>query len=211
MFTNEKFNKAKINSSWEVSRRSFVKMALISGVLAHLPFVSSCIRENDSDESLTIIDGIDYHLELALIQDVQNILFPKDDLGPGALELKSDSYLIWVLNDKRLDPWDIEYIIKGFQKLDNSSNTKYGSKFIQLKPKQQEDLIQQVSFLDWGQDFLSKILTLIFESMFANPNYGSNPEGIGWKWLNHTPGWPQPEKKQIYPFIIEENENRFKI
>ncbi len=195
---------------WELSRRSFVKLGLIAGLFSQIPLANSCIRENDKGQKNVVIEGSDYFIELKLIQDVQNILFPKDDLGPGALELKSDRYLIWVLNDQRLDPWDNEYIIKGFHKLESASKEQFNTRFTKLNSKQQENLIARVSLMDWGQSWLSKILTLIFESMFANPNYGSNPEGIGWKWLHHQAGFPQPNKDQIYPNILESNKQKFK-
>ena len=205
-----KNHKTKNSFQWELSRRSFVKLSLIGGLLSQIPFASSCIRENEKGEKIVVIDGTNYSIELELIQRVQEILFPKDELGPGASELKSDIYLIWVLNDQRLDPWDNEYIIKGFRKLDLASKEEFNTHFTKLNSKQQEDLIARVSLMDWGQSWLSKMLTLVFESMFANPNYGSNPEGIGWKWLNHQAGFPQPEKDQIYPSILEQNKNKYK-
>ena len=199
------------NTKWELSRRHFVKLALASGILSQVPFAISCINQNNLDEETVNIDGIAYTLELQLIRDVQDVLFPKDNLGPGALELKSDIYLIWVLSDSRLDPWDNKYIIKGFRKLNTASKDQFKVPFTKLNLGQQEELIARVSLMDWGQSWLSKILTLIFESMFANPNYGSNPEGIGWKWLNHQAGWPQPEQEQIYPKILEIIEHRYKL
>ncbi len=200
----------KTEKSWSVSRRSFVKLALLSGVISQIPFATSCISKNNQGDEIVNIDGVNYTLKLKTIQDVQGILFPKDEFGPGALQLKSDLYLIWVLNDQRLDPWDNEYIIKGFQKLDKASGEQFEKDFEKLEPSEQENLIARISVMDWGQDWLSKMLTLIFESMYANPNYGSNPDGIGWKWLNHQAGWPQPEKEQIYPVILEILEQRFK-
>ena len=114
------------------------------------------------------------------------------------------------MNDHKLDPWDNEYIINGFKKLNKASKEQFNKRFIKLNRNKQEELIGRISLMDWGQSWLSKMLTLIFESMFANPNYGSNPEGIGWKWLNHQAGWPQPEQKQIYPNILETIEHRYK-
>jgi len=195
---------------WDLSRRNFVKFALATGILSQVPLATSCINQNDLDEKTITIDGVDYSIELQVIRDVQDILLPKDELGPGALDLKSDIYLIWVLNDNRLDPWDNEYIIKGFKKLNNASKDQFSKRFTKLSRKNQEELIERVSLMDWGQSWLSKMLTLIFESMFANPNYGSNPEGIGWKWLNHQAGWPQPKQEQIYPNILESIEHRYK-
>jgi len=200
----------KENELWNNSRRKFIKLSLLAGALSQLPFATSCVTQNEQSEQLVSIDGKNYTIDLQLIRDVQDILFPKDELGPGALELKSDIYLLWVLNDHRLDPWDGEYILKGFRKLDKASKEHFDTKFVRLSRKNQEELIARLSVVDWAQDWLSKILTLIFESMFANPNYGSNPDSIGWKWLNHHAGFPQPDKNQIYPTILEINKQKYK-
>jgi gluconate 2-dehydrogenase gamma chain len=34
--------------------------------------------------------------------------------------------------------------------------------------------------------------------MLSPPAYGGNPNGIGWQWLNHQPGFPLPEKGGRY-------------
>jgi len=201
--------KQEINN-WEFSRRQFVKVALIGGAISQIPFLASCENEYAKNEVKALVDGETYLIDRNYIRAVQQILFPKDELGPGALELKSDLYLIWVLNDQLLDPWDNEFVINGFQRLNKKAKEGFNKDFIDLNSKQQEDLISRASVSDWGEDFLSKILTLIFESMFANPNYGSNPDSIGWKWLNHQAGFPQPEKDQIYPTILDINKEKYK-
>ncbi|MCK5856798.1 MAG: gluconate 2-dehydrogenase subunit 3 family protein [Bacteroidales bacterium] len=192
----------KTESDWHFSRRKFIKGALTIGLMSQIPFAVSCVQTTELDEVLIKIGDKTYTIELKFIQDVQNIIFPEDEFGPGASQLKSDSYLIWVLKDDRIDPWDGTQIIKGFSRLNNRCKKQYKKKFIDITKAQQEELIAQISLMDWGQSWLSKLLTLIFESMFANPNYGSNPDGIGWKWLNHNAGFPQPTEQQIYPTIL---------
>lgn len=203
---NKKNNKAiqllENDEHFIFTRRSFVKTTLAASLLSVVPFTSSCLTKVETDYKTLRLDGKDYSIDLNFIRAVQNILFPKDELGPGALELKSDHYLLWTLNDQRLDPWEGEQILKGFTKLNKSSNKQFGKNFINLKQTQQEDLIARIALIDWGQTWLSRMLTIIFESMYANPNYGSNPNEIGWKWLHHKAGYPQPNKDQIYPTIF---------
>lgn len=203
-------DKNQASKPWELSRRNFVKFILLSGVVSQIPLATSCIQQSDSDESLVSIVGIDFTPNLKTIQNVQEILFPSDNLGPGANENKSDIYLIWVLHDHRLDQEETHFIVDGFKQLEDLSEEQYRQGFSQLDQEEQHALIERLSVMDWGQDWLSKLLTLIFESLFANPHYGSNPEGIGWKWLNHQPGWPQPEEDQIYPIVLEKNQQKFK-
>ena len=37
------------------------------------------------------------------------------------------------------------------------------------------------------------------EALLTDPAYGGNPDGIGWRWLGHTPGYPRPSAATIYP------------
>ncbi len=50
----------------------------------------------------------------------------------------------------------------------------------------------------WGRNWLSLLLYYIFEALLADPVYGCNPNGIGWKWLEHQPGFPRPPADKIY-------------
>ena len=197
------------NSNWELSRRNFVKINLIGGLLVQAPFLNSCVNSIEDKLPIITLSNSKVQLSLKLIQDVQNILFPEDELGPGAKQLKSDDYLIWVLNDELLDPNENRFIIDGFVKLDKTCNESQGSDFDKLSEKKQLQVIEKLSITDWGEKWLSRLLTLIFESMFANPNYGSNPDGIGWKWLNHQAGYPQPTAEQVYPSLLEKNKEEY--
>ena len=38
----------------------------------------------------------------------------------------------------------------------------------------------------------------IFEALLSDPVYGGNPEGIGWRWLGHRPGFPRPNQRNRY-------------
>ena len=43
-----------------------------------------------------------------------------------------------------------------------------------------------------GRNWLSLLLTYVLEALLADPVYGGNPDGIGWQWLEHQPGYPRP-------------------
>jgi gluconate 2-dehydrogenase gamma chain len=186
------------------SRRQFVKLGLWAAAISQIPFGASCEQAYKS-ESVAFSFSKDYHLDMKAVRAVQSILLPKDETGPGALELKAPEYLLWVLSDPRRNPRDNEYILKGFAKLEQQALYNFNKNFGRLTGKEQEDLIGRMSLTDWAANWLSTLLTFIFEAMFANPNYGSNPDGIGWKWLQHQAGMPQPAKEQIYPLILEQN------
>jgi len=42
------------------------------------------------------------------------------------------------------------------------------------------------------------LLTYLLEALLADPVYAGNPNGIGWKWLQHQPGFPRPTKNKKY-------------
>ena len=63
----ENFHNNLQNKAWELSRRNFVKLAIMSGILSQIPFASSCISENSKGDILVNINGIDYNLELKQI------------------------------------------------------------------------------------------------------------------------------------------------
>ena len=67
----------------------------------------------------------------------------------------------------------------------------------------QDETVKKFMTLDHGSDWTSIVLTLVFESLALDPIYGGNPDGIGWKWLNHTPGWPGPTEELRYENILK--------
>jgi hypothetical protein len=190
------------------SRRQFVKLGLWATAISQIPFGASCEQVYQSD-FVEFSFGQTYKLDMKTVRALHTILFPKNDLGPGALELNAPEYLLWVLSDPRRDSRDNEYILTGFVRLEQRARKVFNKSFGALATKAQEDLIARISLSDWGSVWLSNILTFIFEAMFANPNYGSNPDGAGWKWLRHQAGIPQPAKEQIYPLILEQNKTHF--
>jgi gluconate 2-dehydrogenase gamma chain len=50
----------------------------------------------------------------------------------------------------------------------------------------------------WGRAWLSLLLYYIFEALLSDPVYGGNPGEIGWRWLEHQPGFPRPPADKIY-------------
>ena len=69
--------------------------------------------------------------------------------------------------------------------------------------KEKENICKYISKNSDGEYFLSYILKYIFEALLSDPNYGGNPNGIGWNWLEHSPGYPRPSKETIYPELLK--------
>jgi gluconate 2-dehydrogenase gamma chain len=187
---------------WHMSRKSFVRAFVLSGIAIQLPWLQSCAPSND--------DFGDIHpltlSQFKTVREIQNILFPADGNGPGALEVNSDKYLLWILRDSLLDPNENTYIIKRIDQFTKECKEKYITDFFDLNDLQKVEFISTVSKKDWGKQFLSRLLTLIFEALLLDPVYGGNVNEAGWKWLEHDPGRPRPTKEIIYPAIFKKHE-----
>ena len=192
----------KDDLSWTLSRKAFIRSLLIAGIASQLPILSACSEIELSDEGVfKNIDPLN-QVQYKTIREVQNVLFPSQGPGPGALEVNADKYLIWVLNDSLLDPKKKHFIINNINKLNTTAKNKLGNSFINLSKKEKEEFIAFIAKENWGKKWLSRLLTLIFEALLLDPLYGCNPKNISWSWLGHHPGQPRPLKEISYPSII---------
>lgn len=198
IFENHKINKrVKDFSQLQISRRKFLKGAFAISAMSQVALLQSCVKDIvPSNDILT-------NQQFQIIIAVQNILFPKDNNGPGAFELNSHEYLIWVLSDKRLDPEDNQYIIDGIRWVNESAEEDFSKEFLKLSEPDQEKLINMISKKSWGESWLSVILNFIFESMISDPIYEFNKEAVGWKWLDHQVGYPRPTNDTRYDEIFK--------
>jgi len=129
-------------------------------------------------------------------------LFPHSDLGPGARDLRISSYLSFVLKDERILKEDREYFLQGAAWLEESAYEQYAKSFLNLDVAQKEELMQKVSKQRWGENFIYISLGYIFEALLSAPVYGSNMNEMGWKWLDHNPGFPQPMNKEEIDYAV---------
>lgn len=185
----------KDTRDWQINRKQFIAAVLLGGAATQLPV--SCAAHNYNTEQTLLSDE-----KFKILQSVQEILLPSSDTGPGAKEINAATYLVWVLSDPHKDPEEIEYIINGLGWVDETAEENFSKKYLSLNRSEKENLIGDISKISWGESWLSVILTFIFEALLSDPQYGSNPNQIGWKWLNHNPGQPRPTNKLLYPEII---------
>ena len=185
---------------WQTSRRHFVKGLLFTGIITQIPFLSACISKDKED---ILPFGQLNDKQNKILFEVQNILFPNDGNGPSAKDIKALEYLQWVILDSRMDPSEVEYLLNGIRWLEESSGEIYSNPFLKLSDENMSYLIAKVSKENWGESWLSVVLTLIFEALLSDPQYGGNTDSMGWKWLNHNPGNPRPTEELLYDKIFE--------
>ena len=183
---------------WELSRKEFLRSMLILGVAVNIPFFLSC----ENEENSSFFDSSPLSAEqFKVLQAVQLVLFPRDENGPSALQVSADKWIVYVLNDSREGQQEKDFILEHLEGLGALSQEIHKTSYDLLSIDRQEDVLElffeERTPRRWG----SRMLTLIFEALLLDPLYGVNPNNIGWKWLNHNPGTPRPNKQNIYPTI----------
>lgn len=133
-----------------------------------------------------------------LLAAVQEHLFPSEIEAPGAREIRALAYLQGVLGDPRGDREEQRFILKGVDWLEDLSRQRHKTAFIDLDPIRREQVLREVASTPKGENWVSTLLFYICEALLADPVYGGNPDGIGWAWLAHQPGFPRPTADKRY-------------
>jgi gluconate 2-dehydrogenase gamma chain len=185
---------AQAFASWQanpVSRRHFIQgmSAISAGML--LP-VSTRAKTQTSTAS------IPQQAPWPTIAAVQEHLFPSETDSPGATDINATSYLKNLTEDADHDKDERNFILNGPTWLDELAKTDYKKPFTQLDATQREQLLRHIAHSQAGENWLSLLLMYIFEALLSSPIYGGNPDGVGWRWLEHNPGFPQPTTYNSY-------------
>lgn len=181
-------------------RHSGEAATLLAGLMVTKPSVALSFFEEDPAQKFTRKFTVQ---EKKILEAVQMQLFPADGDGPSAAEINGFTYLDWALNDPaNVEDGDREFIIKGIGWLQDfskqSSKITAHKPFTQLSGKQQHKLLEQFSKTGKHENWMSLLVYYLLEALLLDPVYGGNPDGIGWKWLEHQPGFPRPGKGQTY-------------
>ncbi len=173
-----------------LSRRSFL-LRMVGGSLAVLMPLRSTAAGSESAE-LTEDE------RWALLDAVQSHIFPTEPDAPGAREIKALDYLRFVVRDKGLDIEERQFILRGVSWLEDLTRKDMDKSFLQLNADERERMLRKVASSTAGENWLSTLQLYICEALLADPVYGGNPNGVGWKWLGHNPGFPRPKPDKHY-------------
>ncbi len=175
-----------------ISRRAFLaRMAGVS-VAALFPLASGgatpAPKSNKalSDDQQTVLAAVQQHL------------FPSEPGIPGAGEINALAYLNNVLADPKMDEEEKAFIRNGTGWLEDLVREEQGGTFTDLNTAQREQMLRRIEQSRAGENWLATLLLYIFEALLSDPVYGGNPNGIGWQWLEHQPGFPRPPADKIY-------------
>lgn len=172
----------------KLSRRRFLGSMLKAGAIASVTpsvAVSSAKFQTNKEPWTTILIVHDH-------------LFPDDGNGPSARDINSIAYLQKVLSLDDADEEERKFIKQGVGWLNEIARESHGDVFFQLHHKQREKLLTEIASSEAGENWLSLLLFYIFEALLVDPVYGGNPGGVGWRWLEHQPGFPRPPVGKRY-------------
>jgi len=198
-------NKPKIIFQSGFSRRSFLAamLSLLTGLIAPKPCLSK-LDMQANDQVLLLADKFS-EPQRAVLKAVQLQLFPADGDGPSAADINALAYLEWALTDPdNIEDGDKVFIIKGIGWLEALSQQTHAKSFVKLSMPQQQKMMQTISKSKAGDNWMSLLIYYLLEALLLDSVYGGNPDGIGWQWLGHQPGFPRPTTTKNYRHYLGE-------
>lgn len=177
-----------------MNRRDFLENTSMAALAASMPALGT--TEPGSGE--TAPGQVLSRSQWLTIETVQDHLLPSQPEAPGARDVNATAYLDRTLADPGFDPDIKGFLLDGIGWLEEIARDQAGLPFHQVVPARREDLLRQIAASSAGERWLSNLINYSLEAMLADPLYGGNPAGIGWKWLEHDPGQPRPPADKIY-------------
>ena len=119
-------------------------------------------------------------------------LLPAGEGVLGAEQINAIGYLHTTLTTPGADDGQRARMLAGAERVSALAQTGFGKPFNVLGDEQRETVLRTLEGQRGGQSWLSALLNYLLEALLADPVYGGNPDGIGWAWLQHQPGYPRP-------------------
>ncbi|MBP9838504.1 MAG: gluconate 2-dehydrogenase subunit 3 family protein [Proteobacteria bacterium] len=172
-------------------RRQFIKQGT-SAVCSLYVFSKSGLNHFFLDsQTLAFLSSEQEGVLIAVLE----ILFPKEVDSPGATELGAIDFFRWVLQDVETEGETREKIRNGLLRLTQYSQDKFKKNFNLLNPEEQNKLFAEFVTAEENENWASLVLKFLLEGVFGDPVYGANINQAAWKWIEHTPGFPRPVKR----------------
>jgi len=197
-----------------MDRRTF--LVLVSGIVSSRALAKPVGKNPSSVKAPTVSLPADKHkLQTELnqaepwktIAAVQDHLFPAGKDSPGIQDIHALSYLQNMIQQEDVTEYKRQQIKAGEKWLNALCVQLYHKKFIALNEEKREKVLRRIEQSEAGRQWLAWLMSYLMQALLADPVYGGNPDGIGWKWLQHQPGFPRPPKSKRY-FDIGYNRHR---
>ena len=156
------------------ARRTFLKASFLSSVVVVIG-------------AYDVFDKIKPSPTLNL---VQKDLFPFTQ----ELDVKMPQYMSIILAHSRISERDKEFILNGVKWLNEEAVLKYEKLYTKLSSFERQNVLKIISKENWGESWISSLLTYTMEAIFSDKIYGVNPQESAHKWLAFDMGLPRPTK-----------------
>ena len=173
------------------NRRQFL-LGSVGGVLTLLFYSSTYGKEVTQKAKISDEQG------WKIVQHLHRHLLPTEKDSPGADEINTLGYLQQIYENELLDKKERDFIIGGVVWLENLSLQMNKKSFVDLNETQREAILKKITQSPAGENWLSTVLVYVIEATLTDPVYGGNKNQSGWKWLQHRPGYPTPDKNKRY-------------
>jgi gluconate 2-dehydrogenase gamma chain len=137
-----------------------------------------------------------------VLDTVQQHMLPGEPEAPGAREIKALNYLRFIVADDTQDAEERAFILQGAVWLEDMARKLAGTSFLDLDEARREQVLRKIEASSAGRNWLSTMLLYLIEALLADPVYGGNADGLGWRWLAHIPGYPRPPADKRYPELL---------
>ncbi|XQW84913.1 gluconate 2-dehydrogenase subunit 3 family protein [Thalassotalea piscium] len=176
----------------KLSRRKLLKAAAGTSALAIIPFNQLALAAQTSFDSKLKTDP------WLTLDAVLNHLLPVSDVGVSAKDIQATYYLYQLVHQQPTAQDEIEFIYKGVGWLNGYAVKQTQQAFVLLDKSDKETMLRDISHSEAGDNWISMLISNLYEAMLSAPSYGGNPNGIGWKWLEHQAGFPLPVAGERY-------------
>ncbi|MDH5394356.1 MAG: gluconate 2-dehydrogenase subunit 3 family protein [Gammaproteobacteria bacterium] len=125
-------------------------------------------------------------------------MFPVATNEPDAASINATAFLKSVLEWPGVEMQDKKFIVDGVGWLNGLATKQFQKEFVLLAAGQKETVLRTVEKSKAGESWLALILLYLLEALLSDPVYGGNVNAVGWKWLQHQPGFPRPPLSKRY-------------
>ncbi len=165
-----------------IQRRKFLQWMLSAFFVSAVPWCWACRRTTGKNSQ-------------ALWLALADTLFPDH---PDIRQIGFYHHLRFVLSDRNYDPDIRRNLLDGFKQFEQFINNKIPG-FARLSLEKRSDwLSRYIQSNPQAENWLSRVLAVVWEATLLDPHYGINQKMSGWKWLHHSFGQPRPDSAADY-------------
>lgn len=181
----------------QIDRRQFLLRT--TAVLSALTITSIPVKAATTKTSAPRLEKAEWRDDpWWTISEVQEHLLPTSEDSPGAKSIGSAAYLKQELASPRVPDEEKKLLLEGVDWLNDMAITTQKARFSALDHIQREQVLRQIEQSSVGQKWLSLLIYYALEALLTDPIYGGNPDGSGWRWLDHHVGYPRPTEDKVY-------------